>query len=144
MKLIQIDWKGKIGYGDIVSPICYAHTMAQKNCCDVELKFHWPHKKGTKYKKTDPETLDERAKHLASIAQPIPFHQVKINHKYNSKLSFNHTNYDDSEPFHNFWYAKQKNMDYSKKYIVLNTTENHKQTLEEYGGKAKLWKDPVG
>ena len=48
MKLVKIDWKGKIGYGDIISPICYAHSMAQKNCCDVELIFHWPHKKGKK------------------------------------------------------------------------------------------------
>ena len=49
MKLLKIDWKGKIGYGDVVSPICYAHSMAQKNCCDVELIFHWPDKKGKKY-----------------------------------------------------------------------------------------------
>ena len=25
-----------------------------------------------------------------------------------------------------------------------NTTANHQQTLEEYGGKSKTWKDPVG
>ena len=144
MKLLRIDWKGKIGYGDVVSPICYAHAMAQKNCCDVELIFHWPHKKGTKYKDSDPETLDYRARQLAQIAKPINYHQVKINHKYNSKLTYNHTNYDDSEPFHNFWYAKKKNLDYSKKYVVMNTTQNHQQTLEEYGGKSKTWKDPVG
>ena len=26
----------------------------------------------------------------------------------------------------------------------MNTTANHQQTLEEYGGKSKMWKDPVG
>ena len=37
---VEIDWKGKIGYGDIVSPICYAHNVAQKNTCDVDLNFY--------------------------------------------------------------------------------------------------------
>ena len=144
MKLVKIDWKGKIGYGDIVSPICYAHSMAQKNCCDVELIFHWPHKKGKKYKPEDPESLDQRAKHLAKIVSPVNYHQVKINHKYNSELDFNHTNYDDSDMFHNFWHARVRNMSNSKPYIAMNTTATHQQTLEEYGGKAKTWKDPAG
>ena len=144
MKVVKIDWKGKIGYGDIVSPICYAHSMAQKNCCDVELIFHWPHKKGMKYKPEDPESLDQRAKHLAKIASPINYHQVKINHKYESKLDFNHINYDDSDMFHNFWHARIRNMTNSKPYIAMNTTATHKQTLEEYGGKSKTWKDPAG
>jgi hypothetical protein len=26
----------------------------------------------------------------------------------------------------------------------MNTTANHQQTLEDYGGKSKTWKDPVG
>ena len=144
MKLLKIDWKGKIGYGDIVSPICYAHSMAQKNCCDVELIFHWPGKKGVKYKDGDPESLDQRTKLLASIVKPISYHQVKINHKFESKLKFNHTNYDDSDMFHNFWYARERNTDNSKPYIAMNTTANHKQSLEDYGGKGKVWKDPVG
>ena len=38
---VEIDWKGKIGYGDIVSPICYAHNVAQKNTCDVDLNFYF-------------------------------------------------------------------------------------------------------
>ena len=47
-ELLRIEWKGRIGYGDIISPICYAHVMAQKNHCDVELLFHWSEKKGQK------------------------------------------------------------------------------------------------
>ena len=144
MKLLKIDWKGKIGYGDVVSPICYAHAMAQKNCCDVELIFHWPDKKGAKYKEEDPESLHDRTKQLAQLAKPIHFHQVKINHKFESKLKFNHSNYDDSDMFHNFWYASVKNTDASKPYIAMNTTAKHQQTLEDYGGKSKTWKDPVG
>ena len=142
--ILRIDWKGKIGYGDIVSPICYAHAMAQKNCCNVELIFHCPHKKGEKYKSEDAESLDHRARYLAAMASPINYHQVKINHKFESKLDCNHTNYDDSDSFHNFWYSRVKNLAVSKKYIAMNTTATHQQTLEEYGGKSKTWKDPVG
>ena len=142
--ILRIDWKGKIGYGDVVSPICYAHAMAQKNCCDVELKFHWPHKKGEKYKIEDPESLDYRTRYLASIVNPINYHQVKINHKFESKLDYNHSNYDDSDSFHNFWYSRVQNLENSKSFIALNTTATHKQQLEEYGGKSKTWKDPAG
>ena len=140
---LKIDWKGKIGYGDIVSPICYAHAMAQKNCCDVELVFHWPHKKGEKYKIEDPESLDFRARYLASIVKPIDYHQVKINHVFESKLAYNHSNYDGGDSFHNFWYSRIQNMEIKKNYIALNTTANHKQQLEQYD-KGKIWKDPVG
>ena len=65
-ELLRIEWKGRIGYGDIISPICYAHVMAQKNHCDVELLFHWSEKKGQKYKPEDAESLDYRAEYLAS------------------------------------------------------------------------------
>ena len=141
--ILKINWKGKIGYGDVISPICYAHAMAQKNCCDVELIFHWPNKKGEKYKMEDAESLDARTKHLASIAKPVDYHQVKINHKFESKLKYNHTNYDDSDPFHNFWYSRIQNMESSQNYIAMNTTATHKQQLEQYD-KGKVWKDPVG
>ena len=44
------NWKGKIGYGDIISPISYAYNMAEKNSTDVILKFHWKDSKPQKYK----------------------------------------------------------------------------------------------
>ena len=58
--MITIEWKGKIGYGDIVSPLCYAHNIAQKNCQDVTLYVHWMHKRGEKFKEEDTQTIDER------------------------------------------------------------------------------------
>ena len=142
--MIRIEWKGKIGYGDIVSPICYAYSMAQKNCQNVELVFHWPNKKGVLYKDGAAESIDERARYLSQMAAPINYHHVKINHKFESKLEFNHSNYDDSSEFHNFWFAKARNMELHRPYVALNTTLNHTQQLEEYGGKGKTWKDPVG
>ena len=51
--MITIEWKGKIGYGDIISPLCYAHNISQMNCQDVTLHVHWMHKRGEKYKEED-------------------------------------------------------------------------------------------
>ena len=58
---LVIDWKGKIGYGDVISPICYAMNMAEKNQVDVVLNFHWKEKKPTKYKPEDKETIQDFA-----------------------------------------------------------------------------------
>ena len=38
-----IDWKGKIGYGDIVSPICYAINQSIIRNEVVTLNFYWPY-----------------------------------------------------------------------------------------------------
>ena len=54
---LVINWKGKIGYGDIISPISYALNLAEKNSTDVILKFHWPYDSPRKYKPEDRETL---------------------------------------------------------------------------------------
>lgn len=142
--LLKIDWKGKIGYGDVISPICYAYTMAQKNCCDVQLSFHWPHNKTFKFKEEDPETLPQRTLFLHQIVKPILFHKVNIEHIYSSVIKYNHTNYDDKSPFHNHWFSRHRNFTSDKPFIALNTTRNHAQTLEDYGGDSKTWKDPVG
>ena len=54
-----INWKGKIGYGDIISPISYALNLAEKNSTDVILRFHWPYDSPKKYKPEDKETIQE-------------------------------------------------------------------------------------
>ena len=160
-ELLRIEWKGRIGYGDIISPICYAHVMAQKNHCDVELLFHWSEKKGQKYKPEDAESLDYRAEYLASLVSPVP-QQVKVVHKFESNFHGSHINYDSGNApqqginkFHHFWYSSIQNSWVAihkaelrsdlKRYIAMNTTATHLQTLEEYGkGPWKNWKDPTG
>ena len=54
-----INWKGKIGYGDIISPISYAANMADKNRTDVILRFHWKQSQPEKYKPEDKETIQD-------------------------------------------------------------------------------------
>ena len=53
---LVINWKGKIGYGDIISPISYAYNIAEKNSTDVILRFHWKDSEPLKYKERDTET----------------------------------------------------------------------------------------
>ena len=142
--MITIEWKGKIGYGDIISPLCYAHNIAQMNCQDVTLHMRWVHKRGEKYKPEDPETIDERFKYLWSICKPVAYHKVHLKQTFYSSIDWNHTNYDDESPFHNLWWSRLRNQDNNLKYVVMNTTLGHKQSLEDYGGKSKVWKDPVG
>ena len=50
---IVINWKGKIGYGDIISPISYAYNIAEKNSTNVVLRFHWKDSEPVKYKEPD-------------------------------------------------------------------------------------------
>ena len=77
---IVINWKGKIGYGDIVSPICYAHNMAEKNSCDVVLRFHWKQKEKKLYKQQDNEYIQDWVDYIANHTKPVNFWDVKIEH----------------------------------------------------------------
>ena len=141
--MITINWKGKIGYGDIISPLCYAHNMAQKNCDDVTLHMHWMHKRGEKFKPEDADTLDSRFKYLWSICKPVNYHQVHLKQSFGKEIDYNHSNYDPESNYHNLWWSRIKNLTISKPYVVLNTTASHKEQFEDYD-PGKQWKDPVG
>ena len=140
--MLDIQWKGKIGYGDIVSPICYAHNISYKLKIPVNLTFRWDHGYGRKVHPSDPEQLWLRAQHI--------FHKclkkntrVNLENKFHDPLDCNHTGYvwEDvaDDKFHNFWVST-----YIKKArqgtIVVNSTEGNLVSLAEYG---KSWKDPV-
>lgn len=141
--MITIDWKGKIGYGDIISPMCYSFNIAMKNCTDVTLHMHWMHRKGVKFKEQDAETIDQRLKFLWSICEPASKHNVYLQQTFAENISYNHTNYDDFQALHNMWFSRVRNLGIGKPYVVLNTTQNHLQQFSEYD-PGKQWKDPVG
>lgn len=142
--MIKIDWKGKIGYGDIISPMCYAFNMAMRNCDDVVLNMHWLHKRGEKFKEEDAETIDHRLKVLWQYVKPAPMHKVYLNQTFGKDIGYNHSNYDDYSPMHNIWFSRLRNLSQGQKpFVALNTTKNHKQQFEEYD-PGKSWKDPVG
>eukprot|EP00919_Chromeraceae_sp_WS-2016_P053585 GHVR01127232.1.p1 GENE.GHVR01127232.1~~GHVR01127232.1.p1 ORF type:complete len:311 (-),score=17.06 GHVR01127232.1:122-1054(-) len=150
---LVINWKGKIGYGDIISPICYAFNCAEKNATDVVLNFHWEMEEKTLYKPEDTEYIQDWCTFIADNTKPVNFFDVKINHVYGSKLQFNHDNYVDGNgkfmPIHNLrpsifgWSDKPQSVDGTFNKLCLVTSLGHKQQLRQYA-EHKAWKDPLG
>lgn len=140
--VLSIDWKGKIGYGDIVSPICYAHNISNKLQTKVKLNFLWDRGINDRIERTDPETLWQRANliHMMCVKDNT---QVDVFHHFNKTMEENHTNYDwdivGSDPFHNYWMPRNK-WKRTRNTIVVNSTTKNKLSLMDYG---KAWKDPV-
>lgn len=141
--MIDIQWKGKIGYGDIVSPICYAHNVSYKLRQPVSLTFRWDKGYDHLIHPSDPEQLWQRASYIDMLCDKEGT-DVTVLHKFNSPFAINHTNYDwnvvGKDKFHNYWYPKTTRHDYYPKLIVVNSTVSNVVSLKEYG---KPWKDPV-
>ena len=137
--MLTVNWKGKVGYGDIVSPICYAHNVSSQLDTKVKLVFHWPHDSSFKQYDDDPETLMERA---SFIYERCVKANVVVEHRYNSLLpkNFHHDNYEYVDGLHNYWYSTERNIGYTEEVVVCGTHLNH-VTMEQYG---KTWKDPLG
>lgn len=140
--MLDIQWKGKIGYGDIVSPICYAHNISYKLKIPVNLTFRWEWGHGRKIHPSDPEQLWIRANYLFGKAYKKDTN-VTLIHKFRDPLDCNHTGYvwDDvaDDKFHNFWPSTFKRTP-KPGVIVVNSTEGNVISLANYG---KSWKDPV-
>lgn len=136
--MINVKWKGKIGYGDIISPICYAHNVAHKLDEPVNLTFYWERGPTHKVHPSDPETLHYRANFIAEMCEPG---DVIVRHIFHKPMKENHTNYEwdfvGDDKFHNYWYPTVTNTPKTNT-IVVNPTFNNIQTLSDYG---KSWKD---
>lgn len=141
--MVNIEWRGKIGYGDIVSPICYAHNLSYKLHTGVNLTFRWQQDAMQKIHPSDPETLWRRADFIYNVSEKKGT-DVKIFHKFEDPLDVNHTNYDwDSvkkDSFHNYWMPKKFNDGSLSDTILVNSTSNNVMSLKKYG---KEWKDPL-
>jgi hypothetical protein len=140
--MIVINWKGKIGYGDITSPICYAHNVSCKLNQQVRLVFHWPTDPWTTQYVRDPEMLWQRADIINSACYK-PRTNVEVVHEFESVLPYNHSNYNwdivGKDRFHNYWRTDKRNQP-SSNIIVVNSTEGNVVSLKQYG---KQWKDPA-
>lgn len=140
--MIYVDWKGKVGYGDIISPICYAHNISYKLQEKVTLVFHWPHDKFKKQHHLDPETLWQRADYINNVCLKDQTN-VAVEHNFRSPLEVEHTNYEwrilKTDVLHNYWIPININKPITDT-VVVNTTTNNTQSLKAYG---KPWKDPL-
>lgn len=140
--MIDIQWKGKIGYGDIVSPICYAHNLSNKLQVPVNLTFRWKREYTHKIHSRDPEPLWQRAAYIEKLCYKGST-QVVIQHKFKHPLDIDHSNYDwnivGKDSLHNYWFPRKPNNP-KRDLIVVNSTEGNVISLSEYG---KHWKDPA-
>jgi hypothetical protein len=140
--MIDIQWKGKIGYGDIISPICYAHNVSFKLQTHVKLTFRWEHGRLQKIHSSDPETLWGRSNYINSLCKKEGT-SVEMVHSFENPLDINHTNYDwdvvGRDPYHNYWMPNQTHKT-EHNTILVNSTMSNVMTLKQYG---KAWKDPL-
>lgn len=138
--MIRVNWLGKIGYGDICSPIAYAHNLSDKTGHHVELAFHWAHPRGVKTYSDDPETLDQRADYIFGLMRSA---NVTLNHVYESDYPFDsewpHTNYKFLFDVHNHWWPTIRHKQISDSIVISPPTENKSPFAEN-----KWWKDPLG
>jgi hypothetical protein len=140
--MLDIQWKGKIGYGDIVSPICYAHNLSYKLNIPVSLTFRWSTDSEHKIHPNDPEPLWMRASYIFEMCEKKNT-RVVMSHRFSDPLDINHTNYDwdvvGTDVFHNYWYPSFPHRKLGR-YVVVNPTTNNLMSLKQYG---KPWKDPI-
>jgi len=141
-KNIDIQWKGKIGYGDVVSPICYAHNVSFKLQTSVNLTFRWAQGPHQTIEQSDPEPLWVRADFINKLCRKQGTN-VNVIHSFNHPLDINHTNYDwdvvSRDVYHNYW-MPVKTHKTEHNTIVVNSTLRNAMTLKQYG---KGWKDPL-
>jgi len=100
-----IEWKGMSGYGDMISPLCYAQNMHEITGEKVTIIFFWS------FPKDDlPETPDKRAQYIYDY---MKLSGVKIKHRYERALPYKHTNYDikimdPQQILHNIYFPEVK------------------------------------
>ena len=136
-----IDWKGKIGYGDIISPICYAYNEADIRKEEVVLNFYFDHSRGTKFKDSDAETINDRVDYINRNTVDSN-HKVIVNQIYDTKLDCNHTNYSDKPlSYHNLRFSNETWKGNGNHIAVISSITNKKK-FSEYA-KGKMWKDPL-
>jgi hypothetical protein len=137
----MIDWKGKIGYGDIISPICYAHNQADRLKKSITLNFYFEHSIGTKFKQSDAETINQRVEYITKNISPS-IYGVEVNQIYDTKIDYNHTNYTDYPlSYHNLRFSKNEWNGKSNHVAVVSSVKNKKQ-FSQYA-RGKVWKDPL-
>lgn len=138
--MINVDWKGKIGWGDILSPISYTHHLSGALCGEqVNLTFYWPHGREWLYNPADPEPLWKQADFFFDQALKHGTNVV-LEHIFHAPLGIDHTNYKYLDGFHNWWFPKEPMPVRDPNYVLIGSPATNAKTLAQYG---KPWKDPV-
>ena len=129
-----IEWRGKIGYGDIVSPLCYSQNQSEISGKLVNLQFYWPHE--------HVEYIAQNKTTCKKLVEFLDLRHVVVDHIDDTYLPYNHTNYDavpcrDESIYHNIYFPK---VSVDPVNVVVCTPLNNKVSLKDYN-KGKAWKD---
>ena len=141
---LSIDWKGKIGYGDIVSPICYAMNEAERRDDSVFLNFHFSHEDGTKFKDRDAETINDRVDFIWDHTKK-PRQKVRMMQMMQSRIAHDHTNYNPTNetlPYHNLRFSNTYAWTGTEDHVAVVPSTLNKKQFRDYAPK-KAWKDPL-
>jgi len=144
---MNIKWKGKIGYGDIISPICYAYNESVRRNTDVTLEFLYESGEEEKHKPQDPETQKQRIEFIVeNTFKDDVKNNVEIITHFNSPWSLDspHTNYTDKPlSCHNLRFTDRYRYDAwdsNSDYVVVMPSTTNRDKLSDLG---KAWKDPL-
>ena len=119
---MTILWRGKEGYGDVVSPICYAANRREK------LVFCW----------RSSRTLDF-AREAAEYIAPRHENRVDVAHLSDVEAHFTHTNYHDANPLHNVGFMQGAFDNERDPYLTVAVTPLRNNFPLPRG---KQWKTP--
>ena len=137
-----INWLGNStdGYGDIISPLCYAQNQYIKRSKIIRLCFYWSYKKETNDKYDSPHNL------INSIYNHFNFDGVIIDN-----IFLNHSKPPNSivfsndplkkinglSKYHNVYFPVKLKQ---QKHIVVCTPINNKQDFNVYHKGIRIWK----
>lgn len=135
---MNIEWKAKIGYGDFISPICYANMQSFRKRQHTTLWFHYKNHKNWKVNEQTPWTVFKLATVIHDLAIQTSLESF---HTFEDGFEVDHINYDPSHNAHNFWLSEFHTL-HERDVIVINTTLPNEIHMKDYG-KEKTWKDPL-
>lgn len=140
--MFEVLWKVKIGYGDILSPLCYSHNECVRRNEPVNLIYLFEQNERHKYKKQDSETLSERIDFLnRNTDKSDLMHPLYVEKDYNIRMpdSFDHKNYkDENTSLHNLRFSDTYRWTGEGDHIAMITSIRNKHP---FSGASK-WKDP--
>ena len=138
-----IHWKAKLGYGDFMSPLCYAYNESVRRNEDITLQYMFPNSEEVKYKPEDPETMSERIRFVDAHTDKSDItNRVDIEMDYNIEMpeDYDHTNYEHrSTGLHNLRFSSTYRWKGTGSHVAVITTMKNKNLF--FG--ERRWKDPL-
>lgn len=143
--MINLEWQGGIGYGDIVGPISYAYNLSYQLKEKVNLNLHWKTPIEYLYSDNTPEPLYKQAEFINDMCEKSGT-DVSLNFVFDSNYTERFNNYYQEayyeDPKHNEWIvSNQFKHNPVKNKVVVNSTLENIESFKTYSDQRKKWKD---